>query len=66
MILEQTKTNEFKIFRSYNYGYRRLTIFHKKERYTKSFYEVLKQKVILSNGNEVWLPIEIEIEKGVS
>ena len=60
--LTQTKTNEFKIFRKYNYGYRRLTIFHKKERYTKSFNEVLKQKVLLSNGEEVWLPIEIEIE----
>lgn len=61
--LTQTKTNDFKIFRSYNYGYKRLTIFHKKERFIKSCNEVLKQKVILSNGNVVWLPIEIEIKK---
>ena len=61
--LTQTKTNDFKIVISYNYGYKRLTIFHKKERFIKSVNQVLKQKVILSNGNVVWLPVEIETNK---
>lgn len=63
MKLEQTKTNDFKWVVEYEYGYKRLTIFHKKKMYVKRKYTTLKQKSILSNDNEVWLPIEVEINK---